>query len=64
MLTLNELKEKLVEQVDEVDLIDILGLTTEDIVNSFSDLIEENADRLIQELELGDLDNQVSDQLY
>lgn len=62
MLTTHELKEKLIEQVDEVDLIDILGLTTEDIVNSFSDLIEENTDRLIRELELGDLDNQVSDE--
>ena len=62
MLTTHELKEKLIEQVDEVDLIDILGLTTEDIVNSFSDLIEENTDRLIRELDLGGLDNQVSDE--
>lgn len=54
MLTLNELKEKLAEQEDEVDLIQILGITSYDLVNAFDEIIEENYDRLMQELELGE----------
>ncbi len=52
MLTLPELKEKIVQQVDEVDIIDLLGLTTEDIVNAFEDKIEDKWDRIVEELEL------------
>lgn len=52
MLTLPELKEKIVQQVDEVDIIDLLGLTTEDIVNAFEDKIENKWDRIVEELEL------------
>ena len=52
MLTLVELQEKLIEQVDEVDLIDLLGLTTHDLVYAFIDKIEDNYDKLIEELEL------------
>lgn len=51
MLTLTELKEKIVEQVDEVDIIDLLGLTTEDIVNAFEDRIEDKWEILERELE-------------
>lgn len=51
MLTLVELQEKIIEQVDEVDLIDLLGLTTEDLVNAFVDKIEDNYDRICSELE-------------
>ena len=51
MLTLSELKEKIVEQVDEVDLIDLLGLTTEDLVNAFEDKIEDKYDNILAELE-------------
>ncbi len=52
MLTLNELQEKLIEQFDEVDIIDLLGLTTQDIVYAFPDKLEDNYDKLIKELEL------------
>jgi len=51
-LTLIELKEKIVEQWDEVDIIDALSLTTEDIVEAFSDRIEERKHLFIQELEI------------
>lgn len=51
MLTLTELKEKIIEQVDEVDIIDLLGLTTEDIVNAFEDRIEDKWEILERELE-------------
>lgn len=52
MLTLVELKEKIVEQIDEVDLIDYLHLTTEDLVNAFEEKIEECQENLERELEL------------
>ena len=52
MLTIKELKEKIVEQVDEVDIIDLLRLTTKDIVDAFEDKIEEQQEKIIKELEL------------
>ena len=52
MITLKELQEKIIEQVDELDLIDLLGLTTEDIVYAFSDKIEDLAETIINELDL------------
>jgi hypothetical protein len=52
VLTLQELKEKIIEQVDEVDIIDFLGLTTHDIVNAFEDKIEDKWDKIVSELEL------------
>jgi hypothetical protein len=54
MITLTELQEKIIEQVSEVDLIDLLGLTTEDLVYAFQDKIEDRYDKLVSELELGD----------
>lgn len=52
MLTLEELKEKIIDQIDEVDIIDLLGLTTEDIVNAFEDRVEDKQSKIIKELEL------------
>jgi hypothetical protein len=52
MITLEELKEKIIEQIDEIDIIDLLGLTTEDIVNAFEHKVEELEDKIIKELEL------------
>tara|TARA_R110000751_G_scaffold28794_3_gene74793 strand:+ start:4498 stop:4698 length:201 start_codon:yes stop_codon:yes gene_type:complete len=51
MLTIVEMKEKLVEQVDEVTLIDWLEVNAEDIVNAFEDRVVANYDKLIGELE-------------
>ena len=45
MFTLEEIKDKL-KQLDEVTLVEILGLTSEDLVNRCSDLIEEKQDTL------------------
>ena len=50
METLTELKEKLM-QLDEVTLIDLLGLTSYDIVNRFYDVIENKSDYLAGEIE-------------
>jgi len=49
-ITLEELREKLVEQVDEVALLELLSLTSEDIVDRFSDIIELKYEELIQEV--------------
>lgn len=51
MLTIDEMKEKLVEQVDEVTLIDWLEVNAEDIVNAFEDRVVANYDKLLGELE-------------
>jgi len=46
-LTLADIIYRL-KQLDEMDVTDILGLTTEDICERFSDIIEEKADLLEQ----------------
>lgn len=51
MLTLSELKEKIVQQVDEVDLLDMLALTTQDLVDAFEDKIEDRYETFLAELE-------------
>lgn len=50
-LTIPELKEKIIEQIDEVMLIELLGISTEDLVNAFLDKIEDKYDILCAELE-------------
>jgi len=51
LYTLQEMKEKLVEQVDEITLIDWLEVNSEDIVNAFEDKVVANYDKLLGELE-------------
>ena len=45
--TIPEILERL-KRLDELTLIEELGLTSEDIVDRFSDIIEDQADRLEQ----------------
>lgn len=49
-LTLPEICDRL-KSIDEVSLLEILNITSEDIVERFQDLIEEKADNLEEELE-------------
>jgi len=49
-LTLEELKGRL-KQLDEVILVDVLQLESEDIVNRFEDVIERNFYNLEMQLE-------------
>ena len=49
-LTLEELKDRL-KQLDEVILVDVLQLESEDIVNRFGDVIERNFYNLEMKLE-------------
>jgi hypothetical protein len=44
-LTFNELLERL-RQLDEITLVEELGITAEDLVDRFSDVIESKQDRL------------------
>ena len=44
-LTLEEIKERL-KRWDEVTIIEELSIRSEEIVDRFEDIIEENADRL------------------
>ena len=50
MLTLIELKEKVSEQISEFDLVDLLGLTSWDIVNAFEDKLEAKYTQILDEL--------------
>ena len=50
MLTLTELKEKVSEQISEFDLVDLLGLTSWDIVNAFEDKLEAKYAQILDEL--------------
>lgn len=52
MMTTSELAEKISEQVDEVDIIELLNLTTHDIVHAFLWKVEDNAQSIIETLDL------------
>ena len=43
MITIQELKQKMM-QLDEVTLMELLEVTSEDLVNRFGDIIENNYD--------------------
>ena len=49
-MTLVELKEKLAG-VEETELIDMLGVTSDQIVEAFEHIIEDKFDKLEQEVE-------------
>lgn len=49
-LTVEDIKERL-KMIDECLLVDVLEITSSDIVDRFEDIIETNYDRLINELE-------------
>jgi hypothetical protein len=49
-LTIPELIEKL-SVIDEIEIIEMLGLTSLDILNRFEDIVENNYDKLIEEIE-------------
>lgn len=49
-LTFEELKEKL-QRVDEVTLLELLEIRSDDIIERFEDFIEEQQDKLMREIE-------------
>jgi hypothetical protein len=49
-LTIPEIKDRL-KQIPELDLLELLEITSEELVERFSDLIEDKADKLEREVE-------------
>jgi hypothetical protein len=49
-LTLKELQERL-KRLDELSLLELLDITSEEIVEMFVDKIEDNFDRLMNEVD-------------
>lgn len=49
-LTLQELKERL-KRLDELSLLELLDVTSEEIVEYFADRIEDNFDQLMREVD-------------
>ena len=49
-LTLPELKERL-KRLDEISLLELLDVSSEDLVESFSDTIENNYLQLLKEVD-------------
>ncbi len=48
-ITFEELKEKL-KQVDEVTLLEVLDIHSDDIIERFEDYIEDKQEQLIREI--------------
>jgi hypothetical protein len=49
-LTIHDLKDRL-KQINEIDLLELLEISSEDLVERFIDLIEDNFDKLEKEVE-------------
>jgi hypothetical protein len=49
-ITFEELKEKL-QRVDEVTLLELLEIRTDDIIERFEDYIEDKQEQLLKEIE-------------
>lgn len=60
-LTLEELKEYMAKQVSELDILELLDITSEELVEAFTDEIEEKLDSLVREFELCDEENYEDD---
>ena len=53
--TIRDLIEDL-KRLDEVTLLEVLGLTTEDILDRFEDIVEEKFDKLTNDFEEDETD--------
>jgi hypothetical protein len=49
-ITFEELKEKL-QRVDEVTLLELLDIRSDDIIERFEDFIEDKQEQLLKEIE-------------
>lgn len=49
-VTLADLKERIMERVDPDTLVDLLNLSTEQLVSAFPDEVEEQYSKLVSEL--------------
>lgn len=53
---LTEIQERLILQYSEVDVLELLNISVEDLVNRFEDRVEERYDYLVKELDMGETD--------
>jgi hypothetical protein len=49
MITLIELREKIADNYDEITILELLDITAEELVEAFSDKIEERFEKLSSE---------------
>jgi helix-turn-helix protein len=50
-MTLEELKLQLASKLDEVTLLEVLGITAEELVEAFEDRIAENYNKLVKDMD-------------
>lgn len=64
-ITLTDVLDRLKERVDEISLLEILDISSEDIVDKFQDKIEEKFEELREELfeEFDDSDTDIKEDL-
>ncbi len=60
-LTTNELLEKVIERIDEVDLVELLDLTTEELVYAFQDKLEDRRQLILDALDLNEEEEEEED---
>ena len=61
MITIVELKERLAAQFDELTILDMLEVDSKMLVNAFTELVEDNYDKLVAEVLIGEDDAEVQD---
>lgn len=49
-INLNQLKRRIADTVDEVDILELLDIHADELVEAFSDKIEERMDQLVGEV--------------
>lgn len=49
MRTLEELKQHLIDHVDEIVILEMLNITSEDLIGMFSDRVEEKYTQILRE---------------
>ena len=54
MLTVKEMQEIIIQQVPEVDFLELLNLTTADLVIAFEDRLNEKLEEITKNLEIPD----------
>lgn len=50
-MTIEELKTKLAQELDEVTLLELLDISAEELVQAFHDKIEDNFNKLVREMD-------------
>lgn len=49
-VTIRELQERLAERYDPDEIVEVLDITSDELVEAFPDKVEEHYDELVQEL--------------